>query len=415
MRDLNSMSSPSRDPNPSPNPNLNSVRIVEVSPRDGLQNIPQRIPTSTKLELIHRLSQTGLTTIEITSIVSPRAVPQLADAREILSHESIRGCLFRDQRLECAESGDSSDSDSGFGSGFKTGSDRSRSSSSSSLSLTQQYELSTTPAARKKELHLPVLIPNMKGLSIALSHGVTDIALFISATEGFSQTNTNCTVEQGLTRARDVTRNAKQMGIMRVRGYISCIFTDPITQTTTPLESVLHCTRSLLDAGVDEVALSDTTGTGTPILVSSLLHHLSSHPNNIPLSRLAAHFHDSHGRGLQNVWAAYEAGIRVFDASVAGLGGCPFAPGAKGNVDTGELVGFFEGRGVRTGVDRERLGSVAGWVRGVVDRYRDGDGNGGGDGSKAGELETGGRYNGSGVRDTVKRARDTTCPIGHGR
>ncbi|KAL4961267.1 hydroxymethylglutaryl-CoA lyase [Aspergillus stella-maris] len=289
------------------------VRIVEVSPRDGLQNIPEHIPTATKLALIQRLSRTGLTTIEITSIVSPRAVPQLSDCRELLSHEN-----------------------------------------------------------QENPLHLPVLIPNLKGLTIATSLGVRSISVFISATEPFSQNNTKCTVSEGLTRARDVTIQAKEMG-MSVRGYISCIFTDPISNTPTDPEDVLRCTRELLEMGVDEVALSDTTGTGTPSLVHSLITYLTISPNTIPLNKLAVHFHDSYSRGLSNVWAAYEAGIRVFDGSVAGLGGCPFAPGARGNVASEEVVGMFEGRGVRTGVDLDMLEGVAGWVRGVLGQYQDND------------------------------------------
>ena len=157
---------------------------------------------------------------------------------------------------------------------------------------------------------------------------------------------------------------------MSVRGYISCMFTDPISNIETRKEDVLHCTRELLAAGVDEVALSDTTGTGTPDQVSSLISFLRFPPHSIPLNKLAVHFHDSHSRGLDNVWAAYFAGIRVFDGSVAGLGGCPFAPGARGNVASEEVVGLFERRGVRTGVDLDLLEGVAGWVREVLSQYQ---------------------------------------------
>ncbi|KAL4943478.1 hypothetical protein BDV06DRAFT_211046 [Aspergillus oleicola] len=306
---------------------LDPVRIVEVSPRDGLQNIPHQIPTSTKLELIHRLTRTGLTTIELTSIVSPRAVPQLADCREILGHKSIRE-LNRGSSRGCRTGDDGTDSG---------------------------------------ELSLPVLIPNLKGLHIAISHNVRSISVFISATDRFSLSNTNCTVSEGLARAREVTIRARKMGI-NVRGYISCIFTDPFSNAPTDHASVLRCTRDLLDAGVSEIALSDTTGTGTPSQVHSLITYLTSPPHNIPLENLAVHLHDSYGRGLKNVWAAYEAGIRVFDASVAGLGGCPFAPGAKGNVATEEVVSLFESRGVRTGVDIHELEKVGNWVEGGANR-----------------------------------------------
>jgi pyruvate/oxaloacetate carboxyltransferase len=148
--------------------------------------------------------------------------------------------------------------------------------------------------------------------------------------------------------------------------YISSIFTDPITNSPTPFSSVHKCTATLLDAGIYEVSLGDTTGTGTPSLVRSLLTYLTTHEAPVPVSKLAGHFHDSHGRGLKNVWEAYLCGVRVFDSSVAGLGGCPFAPGAKGNVATEEVVGMFEGRGVKTGVDARVLAEVAKWVRGEV-------------------------------------------------
>ncbi|KAL4948987.1 hypothetical protein BDW69DRAFT_198463 [Aspergillus filifer] len=354
------MSSIPRDP----------VRIVEVSPRDGLQNIPEQIPTATKLSLIQRLVRTGLSTIEITSIVSPRAVPQLADCRGILGHETIRtltqGPCF----------GSDSENDSGWL--------KSNSNSTSRTSLNRQSDSdidinirthSKHSPGREQEipLKLPVLIPNLKGLSIATSHGVRSISVFISATEPFSQNNTKCSVSEGITRARDVTVRAKEMG-MSVRGYISCIFTDPISNAPTSPEDVLHCTRKLLEYGVDEVALSDTTGTGTPALVHSLTRYLTTH--NIPLDKLAVHFHDSHARGLDNVWAAYEAGIRVFDGSVAGLGGCPFAPGARGNVATEEVVGMFESRGVGTGVDLVALEGVVRWVGRVLGQYQGGSGDG---------------------------------------
>ncbi|KAL4791364.1 hypothetical protein BDV19DRAFT_401464 [Aspergillus venezuelensis] len=352
------MSSIPRDP----------VRIVEVSPRDGLQNIPEHIPTATKLALIQRLSRTGLTTIEVTSIVSPRAVPQLSDCQEILGHENIR----------------SFGSDSEIGSGWSTST--STSSSRTSPGLTRHRDsgidlnlklgnYSDRSDEREAGLSLPVLIPNLKGLTIATSLGVRSISVFISATEPFSQNNTKCTVSEGLNRARDVTIRAKEMG-MSVRGYISCIFTDPISNEHTDPEDVLHCTSELLEMGVDEVAISDTTGTGTPDQVSSLISFIASPPHNIPLEKLAVHFHDSHSRGLDNVWAAYEAGIRVFDGSVAGLGGCPFAPGARGNVASEDVVGMFERRGVRTGVDLDMLEGVAGWVRGVLGQYRHTDRHG---------------------------------------
>ncbi|KAJ0420387.1 hypothetical protein BJY00DRAFT_301571 [Aspergillus carlsbadensis] len=289
-----------------------AVRIIEVSPRDGLQNIPHKIPTSTKVELISRLSRTGVHSIELTSIVSPRAVPQLADCREVLRNDVIRD-------LQRRRVGDCED-ESGL------------------------------------------LVPNVKGLKIALAHEVREVAVFVSATEGFSRANINCSVEEGLERAIEVARIATEKGIA-VRGYVSSIFTDPITRSPTPFSSVHKCTTTLLAAGIYEVSLGDTTGSGTPSLVRSLLTYLTTHEVSVPVSKLAGHFHDSHGRGLRNVWESYLCGVRVFDSSVAGLGGCPFAPGAKGNVATEEVVGVFEARGVRTGVDMRGLAEVARWVR----------------------------------------------------
>ncbi|KAL3445992.1 hypothetical protein BJX65DRAFT_280342 [Aspergillus insuetus] len=307
-----------------------AVRIIEVSPRDGLQNIPHKIPTSTKVELISRLSRTGVHSIELTSIVSPRAVPQLADCREVLGSEVVRDLQrYRDENREDEADGRCGGADAAAGAGV---------------------------------LRLPVLVPNVKGLEIALAHGIREVAVFVSATEGFSRANINCSVEEGLERAVEVAKIAKEKGIA-VRGYVSSIFTDPITNSPTPFSSVHKCTTTLLAAGIYEVSLGDTTGTGTPSLVRSLLTYLTTHEAPVPVAKLAGHFHDSYGRGLKNAWEAYLCGVRVFDSSVAGLGGCPFAPGAKGNVATEEVVGMLEGRGVKTGVDARVLAEVAQWVK----------------------------------------------------
>ena len=282
----------------------NTVRIVEVGPRDGLQNIKTTIPTATKLELISRLRQAGLKTIEITSVVSPKAVPQLADCRQVLADGNIKGMID------------------------------------------------------DETLRVPVLIPNLKGLEIALENGVREVAVFVSATEGFSRANINATVEEGLARARQVTEKARAAG-RAVRGYVSCIFADPF-DGRTPHTSVLKVVRDLLDMGCYEVSLGDTLGIGTASDVKDLLEYLLA--NGVESSQLAGHFHDTYGQAVGNVWQAYQYGLRIFDSSVGGLGGCPFAPGAKGNAATEDLVYMFEQAGLDTGVDLSKLVQVGIWI-----------------------------------------------------
>ncbi|CAI7667247.1 unnamed protein product [Penicillium bialowiezense] len=281
-----------------------AIRIVEVGPRDGLQNIRDAIPTSTKLELIQRLHKTGLNTIELTSVVSPKAIPQLSDCREVLGNADIKAFL------------------------------------------------------NDPQLRLPVLVPNEKGLEIAKQHDVREIALFISATEGFSKANINCTVAQGIERNIKLAALARASGIA-VRGYVSCIFADPY-DGPTPLSAVLRCVKSLLDAGCYEVSLGDTLGIGSPSNVNELINYLVA--NGIPVEKLAGHFHDTYGQAVANVWEAFNNGIRVFDSSVAGLGGCPFAPGAKGNVASEDLVYMFHNAGISTGVDLPKLVETGVWI-----------------------------------------------------
>ncbi|KAE8148083.1 beta-lactamase/transpeptidase-like protein [Aspergillus avenaceus] len=281
-----------------------AVRIVEVGPRDGLQNIKDHIPTSIKLDLIRRLRATGLRAIELTSVVSPRAVPQLADCRDVLGTEDIK--FMQDDG----------------------------------------------------KLRFPVLVPNMKGLDIALQHDVKEIAVFISATEGFSKANINCSVKEGLARARSVAEKAIQCGLA-VRGYVSCIFSDPFDGPTPP-SAVLPCVKELLDMGCYEVSLGDTLGVGCPRRVRELLIYLKE--NGIPLNVLAGHFHDTYGQAVANVWEAYNCGLRVFDSSISGLGGCPYAPGAKGNVATEDLAYMFHNAGIDTGIDMPKLVETGFWI-----------------------------------------------------
>ncbi|KIV78546.1 hypothetical protein PV11_06191 [Exophiala sideris] len=287
---------------------LPSVRIVEVGPRDGLQNVNNTIPTSVKLDLIHRLLQTGLKTVEVTSIVSPKAIPQLADCRKVLSDAKLRSLL------------------------------------------------------PDNSLRLPVLVPNTKSLSVAIDNGVREVAVFVSATEGFSRANIRASVEEGLSRAKDVARRATKAGLA-VRGYVSCIFADPYDGPTKP-EAVLKVVEQLLNMGCYEVSLGDTLGVGTAADTKSLIEYLRQH--GIPLHKLAGHFHDTYGQAVSNVWQAYTCGIRVFDCSVAGLGGCPYAPGAKGNVATEDVVYLFEQAGIPTGINLMKLMEAGVWISGQL-------------------------------------------------
>ncbi|KAK2761453.1 3-hydroxymethyl-3-methylglutaryl-CoA lyase [Colletotrichum kahawae] len=291
-----------------------SVRIVEVGPRDGLQNVKSPIDTGNKLALIERLRQAGLQNIEITSVVSPKAIPQLADCRQVLSSDLIGGWL--------------------------------RSS---------------------PDLRLPVLVPNSKGLQIALEHGVREVAVFVSATEGFSRANLNCSVDEGIQRAHQVATKAVSAGLA-VRGYVSCIFADPF-DGPTPLPAVHRAVKALLDMGCYEVSLGDTLGVGTAPDVRRLIEFLNR--QGIGPSRLAGHFHDTYGQALANVWKAYECGVRTFDSSVGGLGGCPFAPGAKGNVATEDVVYLFENAGVSTGVNLQKLAETGVWISKVLSKSND--------------------------------------------
>ncbi|KAJ5192832.1 hydroxymethylglutaryl-CoA lyase mitochondrial [Penicillium cf. viridicatum] len=284
------------------------VRIVEVGPRDGLQNISEWIPTATKLNLINRLELSGLRTIELTSVVSHRAVPQMADATQLLQDAHVQKLLAN------------------------------------------------------SNFRLPVLVPNLRGLDIARAHGVKEIAVFISATEGFSQANINCTCAEAVRRVGKVVAEARRFGIA-VRGYISCIFADPYDGPTKP-SSVLGRVQDLLDMGCYEVSLGDTLGTGNPTAVRGLLEYLQHH--GIPMTRIAGHFHDTYKKALANSWAAYECGVRTFDTSVGGLGGCPFVPEAGGNLATERLVASFENAGVTTGIKQEALEETAAWVRNAL-------------------------------------------------
>lgn len=278
---------------------------MEVGPRDGLQNVKSTIPTPVKVELIQRLAEAGLNNIEATSFVSPKWVPQLADGAEVMSKVN-----------------------------YLTG----------------------------QEIRLPVLAPNMKGVQNALKAGAKEVVVFASATEAFSKKNQNCTVDEALAQAELVVKEAQSHGA-RARGVISCMFSDPYSGPSDPKE-VLRVVQRLFDMGCYEVGLGDTLGVGTPKLTRELLEVLLK---DISAERLAGHFHDTYGQAVANATAAYDMGLRTFDSSVAGLGGCPYAPGAKGNVATEDLVYSFEKSGIETGVDLQKLASVGAWISQQLD------------------------------------------------
>jgi len=280
------------------------VTIVEVGPRDGLQNEPDTVPTEVKIGFIDRLARTGLTVVEATSFVHPKWVPQLADAAEVLAG------------------------------------------------------IDPVPGVR-----YPVLVPNETGLDLALAAGVEEIAVFAAASEAFSRKNLNRTIDESIEMFRPVVARAAATGI-RVRGYVSTVCGCPY-QGEVPPDDVLRVTVALFELGCFEVSLGDTIGVGTVGQVQHLIDGLARH---VLLDRLAVHMHDTYGQGLANTLAAFEAGISVADTSAGGLGGCPFAPGAKGNLATEDLVYALHGSGVETGVDLEALIETTAWMSRQLDR-----------------------------------------------
>ncbi len=274
------------------------VRIVEVGPRDGLQNEPGVVPTEVKVSFIDRLSATGLQVVEATSFVHPKWVPQLADAAEVMA-----------------------------GIGDHPG------------------------------VAHPVLVPNEVGLDKALAAGAIEVAVFAAASEEFSRANLNTDVAGSLAMFAPVVRRATDAGL-DVRGYVSTVLGCPF-QGEVPHDDVLRVTAALLDMGVSEVSLGDTIGVGTPGAMQDLLARLIE---QVPVEALAVHCHDTYGQGLANTIAALEVGVTTADASAGGLGGCPFAPGATGNLATEDLVYALHGSGVETGVDLDALVEISAWM-----------------------------------------------------
>ena len=280
------------------------VRIVEVGPRDGLQNEKAMVSTADKIELIDRLSATGLQSIEATSFVSPRWVPQLADAAEVFAG-----------------------------------------------------------ITRRPGVHYPVLVPNEKGYERAREAGVEEIAVFTAASEAFNQRNINASIDESLQRFAPVLERARGDGV-RVRGYVSTVLGCPY-QGEVPLADVVRVARQLHGMGCYEISLGDTIGVGTPGKARAMLQAVAG---EVPLNALAVHFHDTYGQALANLLACLEVGVSVVDASVAGTGGCPYATGASGNVATEDVVYMLHGLGIETGVDLARLADTGRWLAGRLGR-----------------------------------------------
>jgi hydroxymethylglutaryl-CoA lyase len=271
------------------------VRIHEVGARDGLQNEKSTVPTEVKAEFVRRLAEAGLTTIEATSFVHPKWVPQLADAEQLFP------------------------------------------------------QVSDVPA------DLPVLVPNERGLDRALALGATRVAVFASATESFAKANLNRTVDEALAMFEPVVGRAKAEGV-HVRGYLSMCFGDP-WEGAVPVPQVVKVCRALLDMGCDELSLGDTIGVATPGHVRALLTEL-----DVPVEKVGVHFHDTYGQALANTYAALQHGVTTVDASAGGLGGCPYAKSATGNLATEDLVWMLQGLGIDTGVDLDRLVATSVWM-----------------------------------------------------
>ena len=277
------------------------VTLFEVGPRDGLQNEAAQISTADKVRLVDMLSDTGLSKIEVTSFVSPKWVPQMADAAEVLA-----------------------------------------------------------AITRAPNTVYSALTPNMRGLEGAVAAGVDEVAVFASASEGFSQANINCTIAESLERFAPVLAAAKTAGLP-VRGYVSCVTDCPFDGPTLP-KDVAHVTEALATMGCYEVSLGDTIGHGTPDTVGAMLREVAQ--IGVPL---AGHFHDTKGAALNNIKVALDHGVRVFDAAVSGLGGCPYAPGAAGNVATQSVVAMLSEMGLDTGVDAGKLAEAATFAKGLRD------------------------------------------------
>lgn len=274
-----------------------SVRVVEVGPRDGLQNESSNVPVDVRVRLIESLADAGLRTIEAGSFVSPKWVPQMAGTELVLRN-----------------------------------------------------------LKRREKVSYPVLVPNVKGLEAALTAGAREIAVFAAPSETFSLRNINCSVDESLSKLRLVIETAREYGL-KARGYVSCVLGCPY-EGPVAISEVVRVAAALFEMGCYEISLGDTIGVGTPIKAQQMITAIST---RIPIPNLAVHFHDTYGQALANVLASLELGVAVVDSSVAGLGGCPYATGATGNLATEDLIYMLNGMTIDTGVDLEKV-AEAGWM-----------------------------------------------------
>tara|TARA_R110002012_G_scaffold16026_7_gene62608 strand:- start:1415 stop:2320 length:906 start_codon:yes stop_codon:yes gene_type:complete len=276
-----------------------SVTLFEMAPRDGLQNEPGGIvPTATKIALIERLVKAGITHIEAASFVSPKWVPQMGDATEVMDG-----------------------------------------------------------ITRQPGVVYSALTPNLKGLENALAVGAEEVAVFGAASEAFSQKNINCSIAESLTRFEPVLERARNEGV-RVRGYVSCVLGCPYEGEIAP-EQVAEVAKALYEMGCYEVSLGDTIGVGTPLAAKRMIEAVRQ---QVPIEHVAAHFHDTYGMALANLYAVMEEGVSVIDAATAGLGGCPYAQGASGNVATEDVLYLLEGLGIKTGIDLQAVIDTGYWI-----------------------------------------------------
>lgn len=283
---------------------IDHVHIVEVAPRDGLQNVSATVPAAVKIELIDRLGACGLRTIEATSFVSPKWVPQLADAAEV--YAGIR---------------------------------------------------------KLRDVRYPVLVPNLQGYQRARAAGASDVAVFTAASETFNQRNTNAGIDESISRFRPVLDAAKADGVS-VRGYVSTVLGCPY-QGAVAVGDVVRVAKALFDLGCSDISLGDTIGVGTPRQAAAMLRAVAT---EVPMRALAVHFHDTWGQALANILACLDEGVRAVDCSVAGTGGCPYAKGASGNVATEDVVYMLHGMGMGTGVDLSALAQTGQWLSETLGR-----------------------------------------------